>query len=55
MKLHDLFKPYQILQLNEVFDTKIPVDKWWHEGEILVGELTVDGAQYHILTHYIAS
>lgn len=48
MKLHDLFEPYQILRLNEVFDTKIPVNKWWHEDRKLVGELSIDTAIYHI-------
>lgn len=48
MRLHDLFEPYQVLHLNEVFDTKIPVDRWWHEGEILFGELHIDDAIYHI-------
>lgn len=48
MKLHDLFEPYEILHLNEVFDTKIPVNKWRSQGRTLTGELNIDNAVYHI-------
>lgn len=49
MKLHDLFDQDQIMNLSEVLNTRIPIEKWWHEEQTLVGELLTENNIYHIL------
>lgn len=46
MYLHDLFEI--VINVNEVFDTKISPDKWEQRNNQLVGTLSIDQTTYEI-------
>lgn len=49
MKFHDLFKEQFIVNINEVFDTKIPPNSWTTEVDgTKVGHLKINEADYYI-------
>jgi hypothetical protein len=50
MKLDEI-KP--IFIINEIFDTKIPVESWTHNGNESIGALTVDDDEFRIKLEHL--
>jgi hypothetical protein len=51
MKLTD----FETFALNEVFDTKIPIENWIHLPDADIGQITIDNEQFQIVieqNHY---
>lgn len=47
MRVNDLFK--DAIQIDEVFNTKIPIDQWETDGATKIGILTINDQQFRIL------
>jgi len=47
MKLDTVFE--NAFNLNEIFDTSIPVDKWFFKDHTLIGDITIDNQLYQIV------
>ena len=37
------------LRIDEVMDTRIPVDRWYQDGSSLVGDINIDNEDYQII------
>lgn len=49
MKLEEFLQLDYVMCLNEIFDTHVPVDRWFYRDGTLVGQLDVDGENFEIL------
>ena len=47
--LQEVLRQDYVMDLNEIFDTHIPINKWYYRGTTLVGQLNVDGELFNIL------
>lgn len=55
MKLTDRIDVNDIINVNEVFDTKIPVENWIKKGNSIIGNMFIENEQFHViieLQHY---
>lgn len=49
MKLSDIIGLDNVVCVNEVFDTKIPVESWKIVGNTITGDLIIDTEQFNII------
>jgi hypothetical protein len=49
MKLDEFLQLDYVMDLYEIFNTRVPVDRWEQEGEVLAGYLTIADEQFKIV------
>lgn len=49
MKLEEFLQLDYVMDLHEIFNTRVPVDRWQQEEGVLVGYITISNEQFKIL------
>lgn len=48
MRLDEFLKLAYVVDLHEMFNTKVPIDKWETAGNVLIGHLTINNEHFTI-------